>query len=66
MLTRIDTKTLKLWEQNICQGFYANISNNYDISVKNIRKAIKNGEASEHIINCINLYIKDNGNKFKH
>lgn len=62
MLTRIDTKTLKVWEQNICQGFFANISINYYISVKNIRKAIKNGEAPEYIINSINQYIKENGN----
>jgi hypothetical protein len=63
MLTRIDTRTLKLWEQNIKEGFFADISKNYYISVKNIRKAINNGEASEYIINSINQYIKDNGNK---
>ena len=55
---RVDSKILKVWEQNIGRDFYANISNNYGISIKKIRSAITKGYSQEYIIESINQYIK--------
>ena len=59
MLTRIDTRTLKVWEQYATkQGFYSGIANNFGIAERNVRKALLTGECSEHIAEAINAHIE--------
>jgi hypothetical protein len=56
---RVQTKTLKLWEQYATkQGFYIGIATDFYIPIKSIRKAILNGECSEHIYEAINAHIE--------
>lgn len=59
MSTWIETKTLKFWEASKKWGDEAKISQTYNVSIKDVRKAIYRGEAQPYLVEYINSYFRN-------
>lgn len=57
-MIRIETKTLKFWEQSYDKFDLAEIAFKYNISLKATRKAIFEGLAQSYVVESINEYFK--------